>query len=379
MRETLVVAGLWARPLAESAAQAGWRVIALDLYGDADTRRASARWLRIGNPSSFAIDPFLLREALHEAAREARVIGWVAGSGFEANPQMLSAGPPELPLLGMRCEAVRRVRDPATFFGTLDRLHLAHPQVSLRAPPTSDGWLLKQAGGFGGWHVRPAGEDDARAGPAAYWQRRHAGEPMSALFLADGARARVVALNRLLVRPLGALRFIYHGALGPVRDSALMQQVQEALALLVPALQLRGLASLDFLAHEGRPWLLEVNPRPSATMVLYESAWPGGLVRAHVRAVQGNLPGEPPSHRAGVRGDMVVYADRPCRIGPELAARLASAGDCHDLPASGTAFGCHEPVCSVSAEATDARELLARLDRRAQEIRRCLAPAEQAA
>ena len=98
-----------------------------------------------------------------------------------------------------------------------------------------------------------------------------------------------------------------------------------ALALLVPAFALRGLASLDFLAHDGRISLLEVNPRPSATMVLHDDAWPGGLVRAHVRAMQGELPREPPSPAPQMRGELVVYADRACRISPLLAQELEAS------------------------------------------------------
>lgn len=369
MAGTLVVAGLWARPLAESAQRAGWRVIALDLFGDGDTRRASARWLCIGDPAAFAIDTALLREALLQASREPGVVGWVPGSGFEAMPEALDAAIPGLPLLGMDAAAVRRVRDPASFFGMLARLGLEHPEVALQPPVSNEGWLVKSTAGSGGWHIRTAREHAANPQGTVYWQRLEAGESMSALFLADGARARVVALNRQLVRPLGTLRFVYHGALGPVHDPALLQQAERALALLVPAFALRGLASLDFLAQDGRISLLEVNPRPSATMVLHDDAWPGGLVRAHVRAVQGELPREPPSHAPQLRGELVVYADRACRIEAALAAELAGAADCHDLPSAGTRFEPGEPVCSVSAAAPRTGTLIEALDARAAQVR----------
>jgi predicted ATP-grasp superfamily ATP-dependent carboligase len=378
MAETLVVAGLWARPLAESACRAGWRVIAMDLFGDADTRRASAKWYRIGDPAAFAIDPALLHDALARAAGEAGVVGWVAGSGFEPIPEMLAAVA-GLPLLGMPCGPVRRVRDPASFFGMLDRLGLLHPEVTFAPPAPSTGWLRKSAAASGGWHIQPAREDDARKSTAVYWQRLQAGTPMSALFLADGERARLVALNRLVVRPLALLQCVYHGALGPIRDSKLARQLEQALALLVPAFALRGLASLDFLAHEGRAWLLEVNPRPSASMVLHDGAWPGGLVQAHVRAVAGALPETAARHPEHLVGDLVVYADRSCHVGPALAEELAAAADCHDLPAAGTRFASGQPVCSISAAAVDAQALLAALDRRAAEIRACLETCEDAA
>jgi predicted ATP-grasp superfamily ATP-dependent carboligase len=377
MADTLVVAGLWARPLAESAREAGWRIVAMDLFGDADTRRASVQWFGIGDPDSFTITPALLRDALQQAACEPGVLGWVAGSGFEGMPEALDMRIPGLPLLGTSAAAVRRLRDPAAFFRTLARLGLDHPEISLHAPRNAHGWLLKDAAGSGGWHIRRAADRNPPRGAAPYWQRVQPGPSMSALFLADGRRARLVALNRLVVRPLGALPHVYHGAVGPIRDGRLERRIQDALERLVPAFELRGLASLDFIAQGDRAWLLEINARPSATMDLYRHAWPGGLIRAHVRAVQGELPDAPASHPPGVRGSLIVYADGPCRAGAALAAELARSPDCHDLPAAGTCFAAGQPVCTVSTTAGRADAALVHLELRARRIRRGLTPVEE--
>ena len=374
MSGTVVVAGLCARPLAESARAAGWQAIALDLFGDADTRRASLRWHRIGDPGAGVIDPALLRHALQRAAREPGVLGWIAGSGFEAIPDLLATRIPGLPLRGMEAAAVRQVREPAAFFARLDALGLAHPEVSFEPPLANEGWLVKRAAGSGGWHIRHAGE---AAGGGGYWQRIQPGEPMSALFLADGRRARVVALNRLVVRPLGKLPYVYMGAIGPIRDEVLAPRLEQALAALVPAFGLRGLASLDFVARHGRPWLLEINPRPSASMALHGDAWPGGLLRAHVRAVDCELPRDPPSPAGGVRGCLTVFATRPCRVGLALAAELAQSPHCHDLPAPGAYFAPGEPVCTVSTAAGSADAVLVDLDVRAGQVLHRLSPCEE--
>jgi predicted ATP-grasp superfamily ATP-dependent carboligase len=377
MADTLVVAGLWVRPLAESARQGGWRVVSLDLFGDTDTRHASVRWERIGDPGAFAIAPILLHEALVRAAREPDVQGWVPGSGFEALPEALDTAIPGLPLLGMDAESVRRVRHPANFFPLLDELGLEHPEVSMAPPASPQGWLAKSAAGSGGWHIHPAGADAASGRPAMYWQRVQAGDPLSALFLADGKRACLVALNRLVVRPLGGLPFVYHGALGPLRDEALARRLEAALARLVPALGLRGLASLDFIVEGEHAWLLEVNTRPSATMVLHAQAWPEGLMRAHVRALHGELPPGPPAHAPGLRGCLTVFADRACRMGLALSAQLALSSDCHDVPAPGACFAECEPVCTVSATARTADAVLAQLDLQAGRIRERLGAREE--
>lgn len=349
---TLVVAALSARTLAEAAAQAGWRVIALDLFGDLDTRRASVRWAGIGMPGTLAIDPKRLRAALDDAAREPGVIGWVAGSGFEGALALLDAGPASLPRLGMASAAMRELRDPRHFFATLDRLGLAHPPTRFSAPVDAEGWLAKRAGGTGGWHIRDASKVRHRHADS-YFQRRQVGVPMSALFLADGRGARLVALNHLLVRALGAHPCVYRGAIGPIDDASLQSKVEGALARLVPAFALRGLASLDFIAVDGAPHLLEINPRPSASMALHAHAWPGGLMRAHIEASQGQLPDSPAAHRPGLRGTENIYARRASSLSVSLAGQLDAATDCHDLPAAGTRFAAADPVCSVSAQDSD--------------------------
>ena len=372
-RATLVVAGVSVRALAESAAQGGFRVVSLDLFGDADTRRVSARWAGIGAPGSLTIEPQRLHDALGEATCEAGVIGWVAGSGFEGALDLLDAGPSTLPRLGMATVAVRGVRDPRHFFATLDRLGLAHPRIAFDAPENPAGWLVKRAGGTGGWHIR----DAARPGALhtdSYFQHAVAGTPMSALFLADGERARCVALNRLTVRALGAHPHVYRGAVGPIDDAALAARIDAALALLVPAFALRGLASLDFIrTDDGTALLLEINPRPSASMALHAQALPGGLMRAHVDAAQGRLP-PPITKRPALRGTEIVFARRACTVPQPLAEALAQTSACHDLPAAGTAFAAGDPVCSVSAEGLTVAAVEAALRQRCRGIAARLEP-----
>jgi len=373
-RQTLVVAGLSARWLAESALQGRWRVIALDLFGDLDTRRVSAHWAAIGDGATMTLDGTLLCEAL-AAARRDGAIGWIAGSGFEACSDLLAAGATALPLLGMSADAVARVRDPHVFFATLRQHDLLHPPTCGTAPLEGHGWLSKRAGGCGGWHIRRANDDCAGAG--SYFQQELHGDAMSALFLADGQRAVVVALNRLIVRPLGERPYVYRGAIGPIRRPALQAQVQSALDVLVPKLGLRGLASLDFVAIAETPWLLEVNPRPSASMALHAGVLPCGLLRAHVAALRGVLP-EAMAHATGVRGCETVFARRPCRIGAAQADEWAAAPHCHDLPAAGSRVAAGAPICTVSAQAADARAVECLLAERSQLVESRIAFEENA-
>jgi predicted ATP-grasp superfamily ATP-dependent carboligase len=125
----LAVAALSARAIVESAASDGIRCIALDVFGDADTRGTAARWISIGAAAALRIDRDRLLAALAALAREGSVTGWVAGSGFDAQPEWLDAGARHLPLLGTAADDVRRVRDPLTFFSVLRAHGIAHPPV----------------------------------------------------------------------------------------------------------------------------------------------------------------------------------------------------------------------------------------------------------
>jgi predicted ATP-grasp superfamily ATP-dependent carboligase len=347
-RPVLVVAGVSARVMAQSAGEGGWDVIALDLFGDRDTRRSSRGWKAVGERHSLSIDGRRLYAALAEAARLPGIVGWVAGSGFEGDPQMLEQ-PAGLPLIGMPGPDVATLRDARRFFDTLDRLGVAHPEVAFERPADTFGWLAKRSGGSGGWHIAAA-QDGGHVHADTYWQRIQPGETMSALVLADGVHAQVVALNRLLVQPHPEHPYVYTGAIGPISDDVLESRVEGVLEALVPAFSLRGLMSLDFIAApDGIPMVLEINPRPSASMQLHDQRVEGGLMRAHVEAAHGRLPALRPRVEHAVHGHLTVFA--PCEF--DLDAAVLDALDdlpyCHDVAAQPGIVEPGQPVCTVSA------------------------------
>ena len=353
----IAAAGLSARALVDAAVREGFEVIALDLFGDVDTRAAARQWLPIGEPAAMRIDDAALIDALRSLAQRGDVAGWIVGSGFEGRPDLLERGSALLPLIGNAPDAVRSVRDPATFFAALDAAGIGHPEVRFDQPidPSldqsldPDGWLLKDAGGCGGWQVRRA--DAAAAAtlaPGHYLQRQLPGEPMSATFVANGRHACVLGFNRLLTRGFGAHPFVFCGAIGPV---SVPREVDAALRAAADALSaafgLRGLGSIDFMRDGSSVGVLEVNPRPPASIALYRDA---GVVRAHLQAcLHGELPPLLATHSGPVEGFEIVFARRALRIGPEAAARLAVWPRCHDRPAAGVSFGVGDPVCTLAA------------------------------
>jgi predicted ATP-grasp superfamily ATP-dependent carboligase len=362
----LAVAAVSARLLAEAAARDGHSVVALDLFGDADTRRVSERWVPIGAAGGLEIDAARVLEALDDLAQrrgDHAVIGWIPGSGFEGLPDLLDAGATRLPLIGTPPEGVRRVRDPQDFFGMLATHGIAHPSTRFDPPAEAAGWLRKDARGCGGWHIRRASSDDrVEPGGAVYFQREMPGVPMSATFIADGARAMLLGCNELIVRPMGARPHVYAGCIGPVDVPAeIARQVAAAVRLLVAEFGLRGWCSLDFIRRDdGEIGVLEVNPRPPASLALYAGA---GLIDAQLRACfRGKLPAAgalalPPC----MAGHEIVYARWPLTLTPRGAQHLADRADVHDLPAAGAQWSAGDPICSLSTTGADAVQVRGRL------------------
>ncbi|HET7865380.1 MAG TPA: ATP-grasp domain-containing protein, partial [Burkholderiaceae bacterium] len=339
----LVLAGLSVRLMAESARRAGYEVIALDAFGDRDTRQAAAAWHDIGTGQGARLDGARLLAALGALRRPAEAagpIGWIAGTGFEALPEVLEQGAALLPLLGTAPPAQAALRDPGRFFAALTTLGLPHPAIQLQRPEPPRGWLYKDFGSSGGWQVRAAQAAPADPPPRAYYQQWAPGDPMSCLFIANGRAARVLGHQRQLVAPLGTRPCAWHGVLGPVAVAepagALLAQ---ALAALVPRFGLHGLASLDYLLDGSTVRLLECNPRPSASMALYEGAAELPLIDAHVQAcLRAALPGAP-CLPGLVRGTHLVFADRTVRLDGDTLASLHRSGWCHDLAASPVRIG----------------------------------------
>jgi predicted ATP-grasp superfamily ATP-dependent carboligase len=355
-----------ARLLAQSAARGGHRVCALDLFNDADTGRfalasEAVDW-RAGEDAGFERED-LLRRA-ERLCPPPRCLGLVYGAGFEDDIEALQRLADGRELFGNPPGLVARLKDPTEFFGLLDRLSIPHPPTRLTRPEPPQGWLYKRSGAAGGSHVIDAQEADAdRAAPTGYFQRHARGRSLSLLFLADGRRVHVVGISRQLIRGAGERRYTYAGAVGPIElPAAVSRTLQQALQVLVAHTGLVGCNSVDFLLDGERPAFLEINPRPSATMDLYDEDWPGGLFNAHLQACRGLLPGRSVRRHAtaAVRAHGIVYASARLQIAPET--RFPAW--CSDIPRPGSDVAIDTPICTVHAGGADPSAALRQLGRR---------------
>ncbi|WP_165873578.1 ATP-grasp domain-containing protein [Parasulfuritortus cantonensis] len=347
--DTCLIVSLSARALAAAAARAGVASIGIDAFADLDARRLGRRWARVPLGPDYSFDRESLLRTADDLAPDAREL--VYGSGFEARPELLARLAEGRELLGNDPETVAACADPARFSVLLDELGIPHPETRLEPPPAAAGWLAKLAGGCGGSHILPATATGGRRYPGRYYQRRVAGRPGSLLFLADRRDVRPVGFNGALAAPAEApSAWSYAGSVRlPDCPGGFGTAIVAAAADLTRTLGLRGLNGIDFIIGETGWWLLELNPRPTASLSLWDVSPLPPLFRLHREACRGHLPDSLPQP-AGALASAVVYARRPARV----PNRFSWPDACADLPNPGTVVAAGDPLCCVAAAGADA-------------------------
>jgi uncharacterized protein len=371
-REHLLIAGVSTRALAASAARAGYRLTVVDAFGDLDLR-AIAEVLPSGiRPGRFS--PAWAAEGAQTVA--AKLVAYTAN--FENYPDAVATLATGRRLLGNSPAVLRRVRNPITLMRALRGRGIPVPET--RASPPHAGlrersWLMKPRRSGGG-HGTTAWRPGARVPRGSYLQERIPGAAGSIVFLADGRRAVPLGLSRQLVGDpaFGAHGFRYCGSvLGSInrpvfeRQDHLLEAARALASAVTQEFGLIGLNGIDFIARNGVPYPIEVNPRYSASMELVERATGLSLFELHWAACSGTLPAEE-SVTGLVTGKAIVFAQREVTVGEGL--RWTAGGDLADVPHPGERIRRGHPICTVFATGTDARSCTERLRIRADRIYR---------
>lgn len=364
----LLIVGNSVRLLVQSAARAGLRPVALDLYADADTQEcAEAAAPLIPAPQGFD-PPHLLATAARLAPAGRYPL--VYGSGLDTAPDLLERLAAGREVFGNPPSTLRLLRTPERFFGLLRELDIPFPDIRLEPPADPENWLVKAGCGEGGKRVRFCAQG-APAGPDEYYQRRLPGSPLSALFLADGEHAEIIGFNTQWTVSLYGRPFLFCGAVNRADlDGRRHGVVADYVARLVRALGLRGLNGLDFMLDGPVCRVLEVNPRPTATTALYDRDFPEGLLAAHLRACRGQRVEVPPSET--VRAFRAVFAPTDFT----LPDGISWPDWCGDRPLPNTRFSAGQPVCTVAAEGGNPAEVETQLAHRATEVFERLLPVQ---
>ena len=334
--------------LAQAAQKAGLKPLVIDLWGDQDTRYLAED---IQQKPSLAEDHLL--PAIDYFLRRYPVTCVVYGSGFERYPDSLRHMSDRLTLLGNQPETFAKLHDKPAFFSLLKELQLPYPEVSFHRPDQCADWLLKTMQGQGGVGIRRCQSGEV-AEPFYYWQKYQEGVPHSVLFLADGKRSQIIGFNRQWTISLNSKdEFIFSGIINSTELSLEQKkQISDWLDKLVLALSLKGLNSLDFIQSGQISYVLEINPRPPASMQLYDA----DLFARHIKACEGELF-DYEMLQDGFTAYQIVYAQQNTQI-PD---GFAWPEEVVDIPNAGSIIATGQPICSMITHGKEPQQVLEQL------------------
>ena len=372
--KNLLILGVDLPALAHSARRAGYNVYAVDYFGDLDLRSACVECLamirqepgRTCGRFSSDFDPEKLVDMAERLAKRVDVDGVLLSSGLDDEYDLLRRVESEVaPIIGNKPETFRAVRDWRNFFQELRRLGIPHPEtvvvedVSEAESAARDlGFpvLVKPAKGFAGMgvrrvddvpEVRPAFREAQAVNGEVVVQQYVEGVHASVSVVASKRGVAVLTVNEQLlgVAEVGQRKpFGYCGNIVPLEGyETALRECTAVAEKLCSRFGLLGSNGIDIVLSDGKPYVVEVNPRFQATLECVERLLGVNVVEAHVKAcTSGELPkvGRP----SGFCTRLILYARKRVAV-PDLTR----FGYVRDVPHPGVLIEAGEPVCSVVA------------------------------
>lgn len=376
----ILIVGLSTRAIAESAYEAGCDVVTLDYFGDSDQRAL------VENHSLLRdYDLVYSPENLVRIGRDLVADALVYTASLENYPSAVADLAEGRRLLGNGPEVLSQVRDWEVLREFCREAGISFARTLL---PGEEGlaercgrWVRKPVHSGGGHDVDfwEGGALDRNQILQAYIE----GVPASAAFVADGEDSLLVGMTEQLIgrEELGAAGFTWCGNILPLELSPADRQlvwsdIASIASRLTKHFSLRGVNGVDFVltrsATEGpRPVVVEVNPRYTASMELFESACDESVFSIHIQAAEGHLPASLDRPCWGwsntYLGKAIVYAKRDVKV-PDTRGWFGLGR--RDVPHAGEWIKAGHPICTVLAQSDGRRGCWNRLLAAAKDVRR---------
>lgn len=348
----LLVIGASCRALAQAAVKEGLKVDAIDLFCDTDLQTATQ------NVSRIEAYPHDIPRLASQFDRQF----WMYAGGLENHADVIEQVCRIHPLMGISGDRLRSVRSPESL-----ARQVKFPESRFSPPPWADTgtWLLKPRNSGGGLGIRLANSEPFSS-ESHYIQRQIHGTTGSSLFLGDGHRqALLLSSFHAITVPSDPWR--YFGSIGPIAlPAATAQSCTDVGNTLVRAYGLQGLFGVDWVLDENEQlWVLEINPRWTATAEICHrvNEWP--LVRWHIAACRnGRLPSVRQSASNRLIAKRILYTREDIVFEARMLKEWENAVSVEfnqwcDIPQSGTTIPSGQPVCTflLSSERDDLQSL----------------------
>ncbi|RCS50599.1 ATP-grasp domain-containing protein [Bremerella cremea] len=361
--------------MAASLCRSGGSVETGDLFADFDTCQLAPTTRLLKYPWS-AISWL----------RASPVNAWCYTGGLENYPRLIGRMAAVRPLLGNSPDTLRYVRDPFHLARLAAENGFLFPKsASVLDHSSRDRWLSKPFRSAGGLQIQRHVQEQEPS-RCSYWQQELEGVPMSLAVLSNAHEWKLIGVSQLQV---GAKydapgEFVFAGATSVAwSELGCEGELRELITMIHESANLVGLWGIDYIQAD-RPVMLEVNPRWTATMPLYERVTGTSLMPWHLMACREHSLCDfspVPGRCSGVR---IVYAtqaivwtdDHRGRLAEEFAlSRESSLAKpvVADIPTLGTRIEVGHPICSIYADGATAHDVEAQIQQRVKIVRGLLA------
>lgn len=376
---SVILCGASVRSLAQSAIDAGLRPLCVDFFEDADLTRilGSGRGRFVGRMRTFEELPDIIRKI-----RSNIPLLWAGG--LENHTSVLRTIMARRPVIGPDLEIVDRIRQPHNIVRWFSEAGLSVPRLASVDNANADcHWLRKPKSGSGGLGIRSVHPKSVlpdrihkKTTSEEFLQEYIDGVPMSAVFCFDHDGLSLLGTSVQLVGwpSLGASDFLFCGNVGPVDPGEdVTRQLVRAAESLITHTGLKGVFGVDFILRQGQAWLLEVNPRLTASHMLYENpvhhiCKERSLVARHLSAYGWQPAGgtgrrRKTNHSAAanyvrLQARFILWANQNVPFMDSVCNSEHEAWTIADIPQAGSTISAGSPLCSVHVTAGSQDEML---------------------
>ena len=373
MPNPLLIVGASTRAAAFSALAGGYEPICIDFFADLDLRERC----RVRRVEEYP-------GGLPALAEELPAAPWMYTGALENYPDVIAAISQHRPLWGNSPVVLSEARSPERLAELLTGPDWMFPHWQRTAPANRPGtWLIKADRSAGGAQIQRWSHQHAASSEKSgrYYQQLVQGTSCAAVYVAARGSARLLGVSQQLIGIpwAGASGFRYSGSVGPLpltdAEHRRFAQLGEQLAA---AYSLEGLFGVDLVIGDDVGWVIEINPRYTASMEVLERAGGFSAVACHAAACRdGTLPDEP-VFSGGWHGKVILYTRRETAVPDELVSRALAANEqlplpaTADIPAPQSPLRAGWPVMTLLERAADRASLLTRLQSEAASWQRLL-------
>lgn len=353
---SLLIVANSARMLVQQAANLGFSAWAIDCYADCDTQKLTKKCIRV---DSLALHQ--VKKATDELLSDFNISHVIYGSGLEQFQDTLSFLSSNFTLIGNEPDVFSSLQNKACFYSKLNHLQIPYPEITFQRPDENCGWLVKPLVGQGGLAIEKYTKHSNQS-MDTYWQKYIDGVSMSVLFVADGSDYRLIGFNKQL--EMNGEGFIFSGVINqPEVCYQIKKTVSEWLAVLVKEFAVRGINSLDFIVSDKQCFVLELNPRPSASQQLYSDRW----LKEHINSFIADKP-ELVNDEINCRAYKIIFAKVDCFIKKNINWPKWVV----DIPQVKSIIYMGMPICSIIAEGKNEQQVKEILRVREQKLSKLL-------